>query len=600
MNFQEFAEFLNNVEQVQGRNAMTENLAAFLKTTTPEEAKHLMYFLLGRLAPKFVPLEFNFSEKMVLKALSQDYLDNPKRLLGELGDIGLVVYKLKGEFKSTDAKPNSDIHKLESIMEVYDFLVKLAKIEGKGSQEEKIKLYKYIVDNLDPLSSKYISRIIVGDLRIGFSEKTILDAFSWFITGDKSLRKDIDIAFGARADVGELAKVILETPKDKIVEVLENIKIMPLTPVASKLVEREASAQAVWERMPNCIVQPKLDGLRGQIHLSEKREAAIYSRNMESLTDQFPEIIEGVKALKVDSIILDSEIIGFDSASDSYRTYQDTMKRRRKFDIESFSKDIPVRAMCFDVLYLNGEDLTTKPVEERVEILRKLIEKSTSALTMLETEQMQTEAELEAFFEEKVGAGLEGIIAKQIGTNYDPGTRNFKWIKLKANTKSELVDTIDVVVMGYFYGQGVRSKNGFGALLAGVYNAEDDKYYSIGKVGSGFKDEEAPKMFEDLTKLKYSEDELKDKLFPDNYVVEKILYPDVWVKPKIVMEIVADEITRSPSHTAARGLKANVKGDDSEKGLSIRFPRLKKWMRDKDLPNSVQEIVRMYELRKGK
>ncbi|MEO6729135.1 MAG: ATP-dependent DNA ligase [Candidatus Dojkabacteria bacterium] len=599
MKFQQFAEFLNDVEKVNGRNEITIKLAEFLKLTAPEEAKHLMYFLLGRLAPKFVPLEFNFSDKMVLKALSQSYSEDSKKSLGQLGDIGLVVFKLKSESKEViQDKLMTDENgtiKLESVMDIFDALEKLANIEGKGSQEAKVELYKAIISRVDALSAKYISRIIVGDLRIGFSEKTILDAFSWYVTGDKSLRSDIDLAFGARADVGDLAKLIIGTDKDKVKTTLNNIKIMPLTPVASKLVERESSAASVWERMPNCIVQPKLDGLRGQIHLSSKKEAAIFSRNMESLTDQFPELIDAVKNLGADSIILDSEIIGFDEASSSYRTYQDTMKRRRKNDIESFSKDIPVKAMCFDVLYLNGEDLTRTPVEKRVEILQKLLEKK-SALTMLETKTMQTGEELEAFFEDKIGMGLEGIIAKQPGTSYDPGTRNFKWIKLKANTKTELVDTIDVVVLGYFYGQGARSKSGFGALLCGVYNSKDDKYYSIGKVGSGFKDEEAPKMFEDMEKVKF----IKQDELPAQYVVDKTLFPNVWIEPKIVMEIVADEITRSPNHTAARGISAKVKGDDQEKGLSIRFPRLKKWKRDKDLPNTVEEIVRMYELRKGK
>lgn len=585
MKFSRFAEFLEDIEKVSGRTDMTQRLATFLNELKPVEAKNVMYFLQGRLAPSYVPLEFNFSDKMVIKALDQDSGKNSKEMLGKLGDLGSVVYELK----QTDLKGDN---KIETVDEVYDELLKLAQVTGKGSQEEKLNLFLNIVKSLDPVSAKFVTRIIIGQLRIGFSIKTLLDAFSWFVKGDKSLRVNIDIAFGARADIGELARIVIENKEKDLEKVLEEIKIVPMTPVASKLVEREASPDAVWARMPNCFVQPKLDGLRGQIHFS-KDGAAIFSRNMESLTDQFPEIIEGVKNLGVDSIILDSEIIGYDDASESYRTYQDTMKRRRKFEIESFSKDIPVRAMVFDVLYLNGEDITRKPIEYRLDQLEKIIKNQKSALTMLETKQMQSEQELTDFFEDKVGMGLEGIITKEIQSNYEPGTRNFKWIKLKANTKSELVDTIDVAVLGYYFGQGARSKHGFGAILAGVYNPNDDKYYSIGKVGSGVTDIDAPKMFADMEKLKVGEK-------PVNYEVEKPLYPDVWANPGIVFEIVADEITRSPSHTAARGLAAKVKNDDSEKGLSIRFPRIKKWMRDKNLPNTVQEIIRMYELRKGK
>lgn len=275
------------------------------------------------------------------------------------------------------------------------------------------------------------------------------------------------------------------------------------------------------------------------------------------------------------------------------------MQRRRKYDIDAYAKDIPVRAMCFDVLYLNGKDITQTPIEERVSILSSLLsgekipdQVRDGALQMLETKQMQSQEELEEYFFSKVNTGLEGIITKEANSVYQPGTRNFTWIKLKANTQSHLVDTIDVVVLGYFYGQGARNKYGFGAMLAGVYDAKLDTYYSIGKVGSGFTDEQAPTINADLQKNVVAEK-------PENYVVDKTLTPDVWVKPKLVMEIVADEITRSPNHTAARGIEAKVKKDDSTKGLSIRFPRLKIWNRDKDYPNSVDEIVRMYELRKG-
>jgi DNA ligase-1 len=604
MKFKEFAEFLDKIEQVSGRNDMTIALAEFFTKLQADEAKLVMYFLQGRLAPQYIPIEFNFSDKMAIRALDVKYEKDAKQMLGVQGDLGNVV----AELRITNYELRED--KELEVAKVYDMLTELTDLTGKGSQEGKVNKYLEIIGSLDPLSGKYVTRIILGQLRIGFSLKTILDAFSWFLVGDKSLRSDIDVAFGARADIGELASIIIKNKDKDIKSVLEEIKIIPMTPVASKLVEREASPEAVWKRMPNCFVQPKLDGLRGQIHYSKsgiKNEelgivdyARIFSRNMEDLTDNFPEIIENVKNLGVDSVILDSEIIGFDSESETYRTYQDTMKRRRKYDVDLFSKDIPVKAMCFDVLYFNGEDITKKKIEERLEILDSLLKNNKGALTKLETKQMQSESELTEYFEDKVGMGLEGIITKSTESIYEPGTRNFKWIKLKANTKSELVDTIDVAILGYYYGQGARSKHGFGAVLAGVYNPEDGKYYSIGKVGSGITDIQAPEIFAAMQQLSIRNEELGIDKRPENYVVSKMLYPDVWVRPGIVSEIVADEITRSPSHTAAINMPAKVKNDDQSKGLSIRFPRIKIWKRDKDLPNTVSEIVRMYELRKGK
>lgn len=619
MKFSDFSYFLSKIEATTKRLEFTTLLSDFLKEVKDDEIKYSMYLIQGRLVPKYTSIEFNMSGKLVLRALGEITGNSAKILskFGELGDAGLVAEEVLKDNKDTGI----------SITDVYKHLEEIAFASGKGSQEKKLECYKALVKKLDGLSSRYVTRVIIGNLRLGMSNKTVLDSLSWFRSGDKSLRKNLDVAYGARADIGYLAQVVVQTPQNlDIKNILLDIKLEPGTPVASKLVERENSSANVWERMPNCFVQPKLDGLRGQIHYTKNQKSKIknqkieiqspkiengnletntqdskpithncfvFSRNMENLTEQFPEILRDVAKLGVESIILDSEIIGFNLETGEYLNFQETMKRKRKFDITETAAKIPVKAMCFDILYLNGEDLTGKPIEYRLDLLKKILEKNkTDSLDMLETKQMETSEELNDYFIEKVSAGLEGIITKETGSSYEPGTRNFKWIKLKANTQSDLVDTIDVVVLGYYTGKGARAKFGVGTLLAGVYNPDTDKFYSIGKVGSGFTDENLGVIFNDLKAIKIDAK-------PENVEVGKNMYPDIWVEPKIVMEIDADEITRSPIHTAAKGIPAKVKNDDSEKGLSIRFPRMKIWKRDKDLPNTVQEIVRMYELRKN-
>ncbi len=612
MEFKKFAEYLEKISNTSGRTDMTIIVSELFKELKGDEIKYAMYLIQGRLVPKFVNLEFNISQKLILRALGESIKDEKKvnSLYRKLGDTGLVAESL---IKDKDIK-NKD--KNYSIEKTYKELTNIAKATGKGSQDEKMNKYFELINSLDSLSAKFATRIIIGNLRLGISDKTILDSLSWFKTGDKSLRSELDYAFGKKADIGELAETVIDS-KENLTATLNKLKVQPGTPVASKLVEREKNSKAIWERMSNCYVQPKLDGLRGQLHYDKKGlgmiegKTAVFSRNMETMTDQFPELTESLEKLKVDSIILDSEIIGVKEDNNKnghphdltqnksteknseYLTYQETMQRKRKYDIGKFSKSIPVRAMCFDILYLNREDLTQKPIEDRIKILSQVLKDSTSSLRMLETKQVKSEEELQEYFTFNVKKGLEGIITKELGTNYDPGTRNFKWIKLKANTRSDLVDTIDVVVLGYYTGKGDRARFGFGALLAGVYDPKEEKYYSIGKVGSGFTEEQMGKMFKTMEKIKVEKQ-------PENVIVEKMLYPDVWVKPEIIMEIIADEITRSPAHTAARGKKAKVKNDDSSKGLSIRFPRMKIWNRDdKDYPNTVGEIIRMYELRKG-
>lgn len=606
MKISEFATTIAQLENVSGRNEATAQLAALLRQLRGEEISAAVYMSMGRVAPVYEPIEFNFSTKMIQRGLQQlagEGNDVPA-LMAKLGDEGLVAEAVLQSQLKTDSE-------LE-IVEVFEILKSITATQGAGSQEKKLQIFTDLLSKLDSLSAKYISRVVMGNLRLGYSDKTILDSLSFAVAGDKSWRARIERAYGARADLGFVAQLVLDTPTEKLEAELENIKVSVGTPVASKLVEREASPATTWARMQESLVQPKLDGMRAQLHFARhpaklgleipvaEGEAqpshfgAAFSRNMESLTDMFPDLLAGVAKLDVDSIILDSEVVGLDLENETYLPFQDTVQRRRKNDIDAAVANIPVKAMTFDILYLNGEDLTRKPLSERIEILRSLISSSKDQpIDMLESKVVKTEQELADFFFAQVTTGLEGIIVKKLDTTYDPGTRNFDWIKLKANTQSDLVDTVDVVVLGYFHGQGARASYGFGSLLTGVYDPATDTYKSVAKVGSGFTDADAPKIKADLTALHVSEK-------PANVEVEKILTPDIWVTPHIVMEVTADEITRSPSHTAAREVAASFEKDTKGRGLSLRFPRLKHWNRDKQATQSTtpQELVRLFEIRR--
>jgi DNA ligase-1 len=306
---------------------------------------------------------------------------------------------------------------------------------------------------------------------------------------------------------------------------------------------------------------------------------------MDNITKMFPDIVQAVEKLSVDSVILDGEIIGYDTESGEYFSFQETMQRKRKYGIKGKVETIPVRGIVFDCLYINGKDITLQPLTKRLATLEKVIPSRSRVLRVSESINAESVKQMQDKFKEYINKGLEGFIAKKKDSLYKPGTRDFDWIKLKASSEEDFVDTVDTVILGYFYGKGARAKFGIGALLAGVYDSKRDKFVSVAKIGTGVKDKEWK-----LYKKELDEIALDKK--PDNVEVEKSLEPDVWVNPEIVSEIEADQITKSKQHTAG-------KKSGEEQGYSLRFPRMKIFKRDK-LPTdatTVAELIEMYKLR---
>jgi DNA ligase-1 len=246
---------------------------------------------------------------------------------------------------------------------------------------------------------------------------------------------------------------------------------------------------------------------------------------------------------------------------------------------------IPVKAMLFDILYLNGEGLTTKDTVDRVEVLENVLDGVDNSVRVAETLRLASVKELKETFDEYVRQGLEGVIVKQLKGGYEAGKRNFEWIKLKKSMEKGLVDTVDMVVVGYYYGSGRRASLGIGALLGAIYNEEKNRYDAICKIGTGISDDLFKQILNDL---KGFESLKKTKDVGINKALDK---PDVWVKPNFVITVDADEVTR------------DIKKEESSvgNGLSLRFPRLIEWNRDKGLENitTVDELTEIFKAKKS-
>jgi len=595
MKFSEFAVILDQIENTPSRLDMTGIAVDLLRKLKGQEVKQALYLMQGRVVPEFIPIEFNVSKKLMQRSITQAFDLETRKVekdFKQVGDLGRVVELYQKKAVS-----------MLTISDVYLRLSKVAYLSGVGSQAAKVGDIADLIKDCDKGSSRYVTRMILGNLRLGLSSKTVLDALSMLAVGDKSKRALLDRAFGLRSDIGYVASKVI----DEGINSLAEIDIEVGVPVQSMNCEREAGIGEVLKRNKEWVIQPKYDGLRAQVHYSKPgftshsfidtqqkqlfeqghEHFSVFSRNLESLTNMFPDVGEAIIKLGVDSIVLDCEAVGYDESGGKYYPFQQTIQRRRKHKVGEKVLSIPIKLFAFDLLYLNGKDLSEQPLCKRLEELNSVLKKSAgqSVICMTPSKLVSQQAVFEKKFQAHIADGVEGIIAKHPLSPYLPGKRGYDWIKLKKSLRGHLVDNIDTVVLGYYAGKGARAQFGIGALLVGILNSETNMFESIAKVGTGMKDE-------DWRTIKSRLDEIALEAQPKDVVVSKVLYPDVWVRPEVLMTVDADEITTSPSHKA--GLKDG-------KGYSLRFPRMKEFDRkDKsvDMTTTVKEIIKMYSLQK--
>lgn len=560
MEFKRLAGYFEKLEGTASRISMTEILAQVFKEANAEEIDKICYLSLGRLVPLYENLEFQLAEKMVMRAIARAIgkeVGEVTKLYKQKGDLGLVVDELTQHKNS----------KTKSVGEVYQQLRQIAEDSGEKSQERKVNGLAELLKDVDGMSGKYIVRMVVGKMRLGFSDKTIIDGLSWMMKGDKSLREELEAAYFVRADIGALARDV-KTQNSNVKTGLKKIGPELGIPVMPALCQRLKTADEMISKMGEVAVEPKFDGTRVQIHLRITQNSKLktndnwtvktFTRNMEESTAMFPELKQAYKQVKAKEVILDSEAVGWDAKTKKLLSFQQTMVRKRKHQVEETSRRIPLKFFVFDVLYKNGQSLIGESLKKRRKILEEVLGKG----EVLElTEQMVTSdaGKLREYHAQQLAAGLEGVVVKKIDSPYTPGRRGWSWVKFKEEEKAagKLADTLDVVVMGYYRGRGKRTGFGIGAFLAGVRKGEE--LVTIAKIGTGLTDAQ-------WKELKLKMKDYESKTMPKTYVVDKSLIPDVWCEPRVVVEVAADNLTNSPKHSA---------------GVALRFPRLVRFREDK-------------------
>ncbi|MEK7525236.1 MAG: ATP-dependent DNA ligase [Patescibacteria group bacterium] len=556
MRFKEFAEQLEKLEKISSRLEITDEVVRLLAKLSTEEVAGAIYILMGRLEPTYTGLEFNLGWKMLLRSIGELSGEKNEKVLADFkkkGDVGEVMMDLP-------EKVFSD--KKLSVKEVYERLILIAKYAGGGSQEKKVSELAKLFADLPQLSAKFVARIVLGRLRLGFSDKTILDALSVAERGDKSARKKLDEAYQIRPDAGHLGRMVLSKGLDKA---LVRLEVEVGVPVMPALCQRLNHAAEIIEKMGAVAAEQKFDGTRVQIHFKRKgfsdgSKVKTYTRNLEENSQMFPELSSLADWIAGDEVVLDAEAVGIDIKTGKILPFQMTITRKRKHGIPEAASAIPLRFFVFDILARDGKTFLAEPYFERRKILSETI-KENKTVVVDETHRTTDAGELHKWHEEFLAEGFEGAVIKKWDGFYLPGRQGWNWVKIKEKEGStgKLSDTLDLVVMGYYRGRGKRTDFGLGAFLAGVRKGE--KVVTIAKIGTGLSDEQ----FRDLKKRL---DGLVVAEMPKEYEVDKALIADVWTTPKVVVEIAADEITKSPVHSA---------------GVALRFPRLIKFRDDKDL-----------------
>ena len=567
--FKDVAQVFLEIEKRSGRLEMTDLLAELFKKTSSREIDKLIYLTQGILAPPYEGIDLGMGEQFAIRAIAA-VSGYPKEQVEQhykkSGDLGLTVDEMLGKRKQLSlSREDMDIEY------VYNALLKISKTSGAGSQDLKIKHLTEMLNNSSPAEARFIVRFVLGRLRLGVGDPTILDALSVSKTGDKSLREPLERAYNVCSDLGYVAKTFFENP-----EKINRFIVQPFKPLQPALAERLSTPEEIVEKIGKCACEFKFDGFRLQVHKRGK-EVELYSRKLEKMTHMFPDVTEAVKKLKANEIIFEGEALAYNEKENRYYSFQQTMQRKRKHGISDASKELPLNIFCFDVLYLDGKDLTEKPYRERRKTLEKIF--PLGILKLPNRKIVKTWKELDKLFKKSIKEGLEGIMAKDLSAPYTAGKRKFAWIKLK-KSYGKSVDTIDGVIVGYYLGRGARAEFEFGGLLVAVYNEDKGRLETIAKIGSGYSEQE-------MVELQKMLDDIKVEAPPAKLDFNEAQKPDFWVEPRYVIEASFDEITLSPTHTC---------GMDEGRGHALRFPRMLKMRPDKSIDEitTTQEVIDMY------
>ena len=576
MQFSIIAEMFEKMENTSKRIELTNILVELLKKTPNDIIPIVIYLIQGKLKPNFEGVELGIAEKLVIRAISKSAGITTKKIEDEYndgGDLGLTASNILK--KKTQTTFSAETITLER---VYETLLKISSLEGKGSQDMKMKYISSLLNDATPEESKFILKILLGTMRLGIAENTIMDALAIAFTDSKENRELVENAYNVSSDLGKVSEVLTEDGVNGLLK----FKVSIFSPIRPMLADRVKSEDEAIKRIENeFAAEYKLDGERVQIHI-ENKKVVLFSRSLENITSYYPDIVEKIsKSINADDGIFEAEIVAINENTGNFLPFQELMHRRRKYKLEKAIADYPITVNFFDMLYYNGNDYLNTPYNTRRKNLEETI-KENEFSKLIPMSIVKNAADISEVLENSINSGCEGLMLKVLDAQYRAGSRGSNWLKLKREYQNDLGDSLDLVVVGAFFGRGRRTGK-YGTLLLSTYNSENDSFPTICKVGTGFTDENLDQLFQILS----------DKvILKKNPRIVSDIEADIWFEPELVLEIVASEITLSPIHKTGLNLVRN------ETGFALRFPKFTGKIRTEKLAEDAsthEEVFALYK-----
>lgn len=597
MKYSKLSDLYQELKSTRKRLEKTQILANFLEKCSPDEAQNTVLLVQGKIYPDWDDREIGVASQLVSRAITVASGATSKQIVSEwkkTGDLGKASKNLLGKKNQMSLASNE-----LTVSKVLTNLRKLNEMTGQGSVDRKIQLIAELYTSASPDEAVFITRTVLADLQVGIGQGTLRDALVWAylprvvsINCDEPLEKNLEVnsvdelknldkydsvsssekiereiynyfiekvqeAYDVTNDFGVVAKALSESS----LKGLEKISLKIGKPVKVMLAQKANTIEEAFETVGKpAEAEYKFDGFRVQIHKDDNK-VNIFTRRLENVTNQFPDIVKNVSLVKAKKAILDAEAVGFDPKTKKYLPFQNISQRiKRKYDIETISKQFPVEVNVFDVIYLDGKNLIKEPLKKRREIVEKIVPYEKFKILPAKKLVTSDPVAVKSFFIEAKEQGNEGLMIKSLDAPYKPGSRVGHMLKYK-----ETMENLDLVIIGAEWGEGKRSK---WLSSFDIACKNDDVYLEIGKVATGLKE----KPEEGLSFM-----QLTDLLKP---LITKEEGKHIFVKPKVIIEVGYEEIQKSPTYNSK---------------FALRFPRVIRLRDDKGLDDvATLEMVKKF------